>query len=87
MSDTATWLEELGAVRPMAPAGSEVLVLGPWHAGYYAIHWTRYRDRNGTVQELWDVFGLRVDCELTRDDCRRILSALKAAKGADDGER
>lgn len=81
---TARWLEELGAVRPMAPEGQVVLVLGDWHAGYYPIRWSAYRYKNGESTEFWDIFGIRVNGDVTKQDCLRILAALQAAKGGGD---
>jgi hypothetical protein len=81
------WLRELGAVRPMAPAGYEVLVLGEWHDGHYPIQWTRYRDTwtrdfNGKPMhrdliEQWRIFGFLTHEAVTKEDCERILSAVK----------
>lgn len=88
MSDTAKWLREIGAVRPMATAADHVLVLGEWHAGYYPIQWrsfvdTTTRDLSGApffkgTMERWTLFGIHVPDGLTRDDCLRILDHLKA---------
>jgi len=89
--DTATWLRELGAVRPMAPASCEVLVLGPLFDGHYPIEWTRYRDTwtrdiNGQrmvkdLVEQWQVFGVQTSMPLTREDCERILKATEVCGG------
>jgi hypothetical protein len=85
--DTAVWLRELGAVRPMAPASNEALVLGTWREGFYPIEWTRYRDTwtrdiNGQrmfkdLIEQWQVFGVQTSMPLTREDCERILKATE----------
>ena len=93
MSDnqnTATWLRELGAVRPMASAGLEVLVLGSLRDGHYPIEWTRYRDTwtrdiNGQCMvkdpvERWQVFGVQASIPLTREDCERILRATEVSQ-------
>jgi hypothetical protein len=87
-NDTAAWLRELGAVRPMAPAGSHVLVLGTWRDGHYPIEWTQYRDTwtrdiNGQAMvkmliERWSIFGVLTAQPLTREDCERILRATEA---------
>lgn len=80
---TSQWLRELGAVRPMAPAGREVLVLGTWKEGFYPIEWTRYvdtwtRDFNGKRMhkepiEQWRIFGFLTHETVTKEDCERIL--------------
>jgi hypothetical protein len=87
-NDTATWLRELGAVRPMAPAGSHVLVLGEWHEGHYPIEWTQHRDTwtrdlsgqlmNKELIEQWRIFGFLTHETVTREDCERILRATEA---------
>ena len=89
--DTATWLRELGAVRPMALATCDVLVLGAWREGFYPIEWTRYRDtwtRDISGQrmvkdlvEKWQVFGVPTSMPLTREDCERILRATEVSGG------
>jgi hypothetical protein len=89
--DTAVWLRELGAARPMAPAGREVLVLGQLSDGFYPIEWTRYRDTwtrdiNGQrmvkdLIERWSVFGVPTSQPLTREDCERILKATEVSGG------
>lgn len=83
---TAVWLRELGAVRPMAVASDEVLVLGKWCDGHYPIMWKRYRDMlsrdfNGNLMnrdpiENWYVFGVMVHGQMTRAECERILGQL-----------
>ena len=84
---TAQWLKELGAVRPMAAAAHHILVLGEWHEGYYPIHWQRregdyIRDETGHVTgreqiETWQLFGIQTAEPVTREDCERILRAVK----------
>lgn len=84
---TTAWLRELGAVRPMAPAADEVLVIGKWHEGHYPIMWRRYRDKlsrdfNGNLMnrepiENWYVFGVMVHGQMTRAECERILRQLR----------
>ena len=80
---TSQWLRKLGAVRPMAPAGREVLVLGKWKEGFYPIEWTRFsgewtRDFNGNRMrkepiEQWRIFGFLTHETVTKEDCERIL--------------
>lgn len=80
---TSQWLRELGAIRPMAPAGHEVLVLGAWKEGFYPIEWTRCvdtwtRDFNGKrihkePIEQWRIFGFLTHEAVTKEDCQRIL--------------
>lgn len=84
-TSTYKWLEELGAVRPMAPAGQTVLVLGKWTNGHYPIEWCRYenrimRDINGKPFpsepiEKWRLFGIRCS-PLNREDCEQILDSI-----------
>lgn len=84
---TSQWLREIGAVRPMAVASDETLVLGEWHRGHYPITWTRFIDRisrdiNGNLmdplpQEQWMLFGVAINGQLTRGDCERILEQLR----------
>jgi hypothetical protein len=88
MQEIPYWLRDIGAVRPMTPAGEECLVLGKWTNGQYPIMWRRYRDEisrdfNGNpfpqrqlVQE-WRIFGIPTRLDLTREDCERILAAIK----------
>jgi hypothetical protein len=86
-ASTRSWLEEMGATRPMAPASDEVLVLGEWHEGFYPIQWMSYRDLisrdfNGRLfnpkpMERWELFGVPVMIALTQHDCERILRQLK----------
>lgn len=74
---TSKWLRELGAVRPMAPVGHEVLVLGKWHEGYYPIEWTRCWAKQGQgFVEQWRIFGFLTHETVTREDCERILRSL-----------
>ena len=87
--DPAKWLRELGAVRPMAAASDEELVLGEFFEGYYPIEWSRCvdtitRDINGKLMnkkaiERWQIFGFTVQERVRREDCEMILRAL--AKG------
>lgn len=87
MSETYKWLRELGAVRPMAVVGDEVLVLGQWSNGFYPIQWRRYVDRmtrdalgkrmNKEPIEEWNIFGISVNGQLTREDCLRVLESCK----------
>ena len=92
---TSKWLRAIGAVRPMAVASDEVLVLGAWCQGQYPIKWTRFYDRitrdfsgkrmNHDPIELWHVFGHRLapGTNLTQADCERILSQLASAQKAE----
>lgn len=85
---TATWLKELGAVRPMSPAGLQTLVLGEWSEGFYPIEWVSYidnftRDFNGKRMhkkpiERWRIFGFLTHEKVTREDCERILRAIRS---------
>jgi len=85
--NTAQWLRELGATRPMAPASYEVLALGTWSEGFYPIEWTRYsdtwsRDLNGNQMhkepiEQWRIFGFLTHEPLTKEGCERILRSCK----------
>jgi len=87
---TSQWLKEMGAVRPMAVASDEVLVLGAWHRGHYPILWQNVhdlisRDINGRrmnpkPMEEWHLFGVRVapGTQITQDDCERILSQVRS---------
>ncbi|NEZ63015.1 hypothetical protein D0962_09510 [Leptolyngbyaceae cyanobacterium CCMR0082] len=70
------FLKKLGAVRPMAPAGVDVLVLGKFHEGYYPIRWTKAAYQR--YQDEWLVFGVAAKDPLTEEDCKRILSAVSA---------
>lgn len=84
---TASWLRELGAIRPMASAGDEVLVLGQWHDGLYPIEWRRFRDTitrdasgnlvNREPIEQWRIFGFLTHDTVTQADCERILRAIE----------
>lgn len=67
------FLTKLGAVRPMAPAGVDVLVLGDFHEGHYPIKWTKAAYQR--YQDEWLVFGIETKEPLTEEDCKRILSA------------
>lgn len=78
------WMKELGAVRPMAPAGVTILVLGEWADGFYPISYTRmpkYKLWNGQSfdimpeEDKWELFGFRV-FDVTRKDVERIMRAL-----------
>ena len=92
---TSAWLRAMGAVRPMAVASEEVLVLGEWCQGQYPITWTRYYDRisrdfNGNLFnrepiEMWCLFGhqMIIGSKLTQADCERILSQLRSDDEAD----
>lgn len=81
------WLREMGAVRPMAPAANEVLVLGRWRDGHYPIEWQRYYDKlsrdmagNLTTREpieQWRIFGVLVCEQMTKTDCERILRQVQ----------
>lgn len=85
LRETGKWLRELGAIRPMAPASDEVLVLGKWRDGHYPIQWQYHRARSqrnynepSTVvaaSESWSLFGFMVLSDLTKADCERILRA------------
>lgn len=89
------WLYELGATRPMAPAGETVLVLGEQYEGVYPISFKAYRlpvsvnaDGSRVYADFhdWHVFGVPVEGNhMTREQCERILSALK--KGGERGNR
>ena len=68
---TADFLRALGATRPMAPAGENVLVLGKWKDGQHPIQWRKDLHGNG---ETWWLFG--IECKLTHDDVSRILAHL-----------
>ena len=70
--NTYTWLKELGAVRPMAPVGDEILALGKFYKGFYPITWNREKK---TKIENWYVFGFLTVDPLTREDCQRIIEA------------
>lgn len=97
MESTSDWLRELGAVRPMSPAGHEVLVLGAWNEQFYPIEWCRYYDRvtrdiNGKLMnpgsiEQWRVFGFLTHEKLTRSDCERILRSVNCPKISDSEMR
>lgn len=88
---TSKWLKAMGAVRPMAVASDQVLVLGEWSQGHYPIQWKRFYDRitsgfdgkpvNRDPIELWYLFGhqLSIGTKLTQDDCERILAQITAA--------
>jgi len=57
-----SWLRELGAVRPMAPTGEIVLVLGKWHNGFYPVSYRRSRSRSDATLclqgvEEWHLYG------------------------------
>ena len=85
MSDTVTWLRELGAVRPMATAAENVLVLGKFRDGFYPIEYCEYfdklsRDIDGNLMfkspmQRWLVFGVETYRVMNRDECERILKA------------
>lgn len=87
MSSTSKWLRELGAVRPMAPAGETVLVLGKWSEGFYPIQWTQFhdtttRDFNGRLMnrepiEQWRILGFLTHQAVTKEDCERILRSVR----------
>ena len=68
------FLTKLGAVRPMAPAGVDVLVLGKFHEEHYPIRWTKADYQR--YQDEWLVFGIEVKEPLTEEDCKRIMSAI-----------
>ena len=84
---TSKWLRELGAIRPMAATGHHILVLGPWHEGYYPIEWQAtdgpyIRDANNQVTgreriETWRVMGVETAQPLTRSDCVRFLRQMR----------
>ena len=75
MSDTVTWLRELGAVRPMATAAENVLVLGKCRDGFYPIEWRKVRTASGVCVERWFIFGIDRHYPLDQPDCERILKA------------
>ena len=68
------FLKKLGAVRPMAPAGVDVLVLGKFNKGHYPIRWTKAPYQR--YQDEWLVFGVEAKEPLTEEDCKRILSTV-----------
>ena len=70
--DVHEWLRGLGAVRPMATACEEVLVLGGWN-DFYPIMWRR--GRRGDADE-WYLFGVLTAEPLTEVIVRRILGAI-----------
>ena len=79
---TPQWLKELGAVRPMSAAGEDRLVIGPWRDGFYLIEWRRIvthgKPAGATrVDEAWYVLGVQTIDPLTREDCERILRAMR----------
>ena len=86
-TSTYDWLKELGAVRPMAPAADQVLVLGKWNEGFYPIEWQLHTDSfmrdvsghriNFEPVEQWRIFGFLTHDTVTREDCERILRACK----------
>lgn len=65
---TYAMLRRLGAKRPMAPAGTTVLVLGEWKDGAYPVDW---EIRKGV--ETWHMNG-KPSSPLTEDE---ILSAIR----------
>ena len=76
------WLRELGAVRPMAPTGNTVLVLGEWKDGFYPIKYnkikpTRSWDGDKWVKsdgsEEWFLFG-ELSKPLSRSEVVEILN-------------
>ena len=72
------FLKKLGAVRPMAAAGVDVLVLGKFHKGHYPIQWTKaFYER---YQDEWLVFWVETKEPLTEEDYKRILSAVGESK-------
>ena len=80
-----SWLHDIGAKRPMAPAGMQILVLGKWHAGHYPITCTRIPRKRVWIDDdewhwmpahdEWHLFGIPV-APLTRADIERILPQL-----------
>lgn len=71
MSDSpATWLRELGAIRPPAATGTTSLVIGTFCDGYYPILYERTRD-----MEWWWLFGIPVP-PLERHQVERIVGHL-----------
>lgn len=78
INETTEWLRELGAVRPMSPAGITSLSLGNWHAGFYPILYESER-RNSRMDSppKWYVHGIETARPLTREDCERILKTQK----------
>jgi hypothetical protein len=87
LASTSHWLRELGAVRPMAAVGDEVLVLGPWTEGFHLIEWRRsvgnfVLDSDGwrinmDPIEQWRIFGLPTSVAMTKEDCQRILRSYQ----------
>lgn len=75
----ATWLRELGAIRPMAVAADVVLVLGTFREGRYPIQYRKFRDRlgqSGDWIEQWYVLGILTAHPLTREDCEWLLKQI-----------
>lgn len=75
-----TWLRALGAIRPMAPAGEQVLVLG--HSivvsaslCIYPIQWTQGRPSRGIPDE-WRIMGAVTKQPITEEKCIALLLAL-----------
>jgi hypothetical protein len=86
MTTTSDWLRELGAVRPMAPAGHHVLVLGQWREGHYPVTWQRIdQQRDAEGQRLpsyskWWILGVETAEQLDRETVERILRAVEGTK-------
>lgn len=74
ISETTEWLRELGAVRPMSPAGTYSLSLGKWHAGFYPILYeSELRHPRMGSPPKWYIYGIETARPLTRKECERIL--------------
>jgi len=75
-----TWLRALGAIRPMAPAGAHVLVLGnsvvvSASLCIYPIQWTQGSPSRGIPDE-WRIMGAVTKQPLTEEKCIALQLAL-----------
>jgi hypothetical protein len=61
----------------MSSTSVDVLVLGSWHDGFYPIEW---RVDKQDASEEWRLFGIPTAAPLDREDCERILGAMKGTK-------
>lgn len=71
------WLRSVGAIRPMASAGSEEYVIGEWRDSYHPMLFVRQKgERSGGATKLGPllmyVFGGRVKENPTRGDVRKL---------------
>jgi hypothetical protein len=81
----AVWFREHGAVRPMAPADSNtILVIGTWRNGHYPLE---YEKRRGRIQgstwpivwnETWRILGVETKEPLSVLEAERVLAAIES---------